>query len=137
MLLWQLPHASLFSTLIGFGLSLLTAVVGLRNPRLPSAVFGLLLIMLLNAVFNLPKYGVTVLSAVDTQRPDFAFWLLPWPSVMHLFPLALLVALVCIMQTAAVARTTPDKPSTVSQDFARIVPGCHLSGIPRTFTTNS
>ncbi|MBO1110261.1 hypothetical protein J2R62_19370, partial [Plesiomonas shigelloides] len=77
MVLWQLPHANLISIRIGFSLYLLTAMVGRRNPRLPAALFGLLLIMLLNAVFNLPKYGVTVLSAVDTQRPDFAFSSLP------------------------------------------------------------
>ncbi|MCX2498032.1 SulP family inorganic anion transporter [Plesiomonas shigelloides] len=137
MVLWQLPHANLISTLIGFSLYLLTAMVGRRNPRLPAALLGLLLIMLLNAVFDLPKYGVTVLSAVDTQRPDFAFWSLPWQSVMHLFPLALLVALVCIMQTAAVARTTQDKEAPVSQDFAGIGLGCILSGIAGTFTTNA
>ena len=55
-------------------------------------------------------------------------------------PLALVVAMVCIMQTAAVARTFPSddgKPDDVSRDFAGVGAGSILAGLIGAFPVDA
>jgi sulfate permease, SulP family len=61
-------------------------------------------------------------------------------ELTQLVPLALVVAMVCIMQTAAVAGTFPsddDKPDNVSRDFAGVGAGSLLAGLIGSFAVDS
>ena len=58
----------------------------------------------------------------------------------HLVPLALVVAMVCIMQTAAVAGTFPSEtgqPDDVSRDFAGVGAGSIVAGLIGSFAVDS
>ncbi|MGL4858120.1 SulP family inorganic anion transporter [Plesiomonas sp.] len=140
----QLPQLNLLSTVIGLGIFALTTFSGQRWPRLPAALIGLSIVVAINVLLplthhfsSLSQYGLTMLTHVSGQKPDFAFWRYPWHDIFSLFPLALLVAMVCIMQTAAVSRTTKDSGAPVSKDFAGIGLGCIFSGMAGTFPTNA
>ena len=67
----------------------------------------------------------------------------PLPGIRELsrlVPLALVVAMVCIMQTAAVASTFPSdegKPDDVSRDFAGVGAGSVLAGLIGAFAVDS
>ncbi|HEV3053868.1 MAG TPA: SulP family inorganic anion transporter, partial [Solirubrobacteraceae bacterium] len=91
------------------------------NRRIPGALIGLVGAGLAVALFHLDARGVGVVGALAVPAPHFAL-----PAVQgiaelsRLVPLALVVAMVCIMQTSAVASTFPsddDKPDDVSRDF--------------------
>jgi MFS superfamily sulfate permease-like transporter len=82
-----------------------------------------------------------VVGALAVPAPHFAV-----PAVQgiaelsRLVPLALVVAMVCIMQTSAVASTFPsddDKPDDVSRDFAGVGAGSILAGLVGAFAVDS
>jgi sulfate permease, SulP family len=76
--------------------------------------------------------------------PHWATWALPTlagtDELTQMVQLALVVAMVCIMQTAAVAGTFPSdegRPDNVSRDFAGVGAGCILAGLIGAFAVDS
>ena len=92
------------------------------------------------AVFHLDARGVSLLGALPAPMPMLALPSLPDVEELgRLVQLALVVAMVCIMQTAAVAGTFPsddDKPDDVSRDFAGVGAGSILAGLVGAFAVD-
>jgi sulfate permease, SulP family len=93
------------------------------------------------AVLHLGERGVSVLGPLSVATPEVALpALADVRDLAGLAPLALVVAMVCMMQTAAVARGFPsdeERPDNFSRDFAGIGVGCILAGLIGAFAVNS
>src|SRR5258708_37771516 len=109
--------------------------------RVPGALIGLVATGLAVALFYLDASGVSVLGTLPAQLPTLALPAFPDTDELgHLVPLALVIAMVCIMQTAAVASTFPSddkKPDDVSGDFAGVGAGRILAGLVGAFPVDS
>ncbi len=128
---------------LAIGVCVLAVTMGTAqiSSRVPGALIGLFGAGLAVALFHLNARGVSVLGPLSVRLPGLA--LPPWPGIEELgrlVPLALVVAMVCIMQTAAVASTFPSdegKPDDVSQDFAGVGAGSVLAGLIGSFAVDS
>ena len=140
-LLWRLivalPQANIPSALIGVCVFVFTAFFAKKAPRFPAALMALVISMLATWLGHLSDHGVATLSDIHAELPGVVLWSLPWHQVIHLFPLALLIATVCMMQTAAISSTTLDHRASVDKDFAGIGLGCIFAGMWGAFATNS
>ena len=139
-LLHHLPETNPVALAIGVFVLAMAMVSERLFRHLPTALLALVAVSAAWAVFHLDRYGIGVLGALSPLRPVIA---LPVPranDVVRLAPLALIVALVCMMQTAAVLRTYPSQPGGprhVARDFGGIGAGCILAGLFGGFPVNA
>ncbi len=137
--LWhRLPAANPWSA--GVGLAVLAAILLTERlaPRVPGALLALLVAAGAGAVWHLESRGVAMLGALNTVTPHPV--LPSFGDIYRLIPLALIVAMVCMMQTAAVLRAYPSQPEGplhVARDFGGIGAGCILSGLVGGFPVNA
>jgi SulP family sulfate permease len=139
--LGQLGGANAYTLALGAGVLIVTMGTARISARVPGALIGLVGAGLAVALFHLDARGVSLLGALSASLPRLA---LPAMSgvreIGHLVPLALVVAMVCIMQTAAVAGTFPSdegKPDDVSRDFAGVGAGSVVAGLIGSFAVDS
>src|SRR6202042_2641932 len=106
---------------LGAGVLIVTVGAARISARIPGALIGLVGAGIAVAVFNLDARGVSLLGALSIPLPHLALPTLPgMDQLTVMVQLALVVAMVCIMQTAAVASTFPSdegNPENVSRDF--------------------
>jgi MFS superfamily sulfate permease-like transporter len=139
-LVQEAPHASLYPTVIGFGVLAVTIAAEWLNPRIPGALIGVVASGILVWLLDLHDHGVAVLGALPIAPPDFNLRLPHWNEFIRLVPLSLTVALVCMMQTAAVVRSFPSDPSQpedVSRDFAGVGVGSIVAGLTGSFAVDA
>jgi SulP family sulfate permease len=125
---------------IGLGVLVLSQIAERVNPRIPGALIGLVAGALAVKLFALDRHGVAVLGALPIAPPALMLALPSWDDITQLLPAALIVALVCMMQTAAVARSFPSDPGgneDVSRDFAGVGAGCILAAVFGAFAVNA
>jgi SulP family sulfate permease len=139
--LGDIGQANPYTFALGVGVLVVTMATAQISHRIPGALIGLVGAGLAVALFHLDARGVGVVGALAVPAPHFAL-----PAVQgiaelsRLVPLALVVAMVCIMQTSAVASTFPsddDKPDDVSRDFAGVGAGSILAGLVGAFAVDS
>lgn len=133
-------HFHAFPLAIGVGVLMLSQIAERWNPRIPGALIGLVVSALAVKLLALDQHGVAVLGALPIAPPALTLTLPSWDDLTQLLPAALIVALVCMMQTAAVARSFPSDPKgneDVSGDFAGIGAGCILAALFGAFAVNS
>jgi len=106
-LIGQASHANLASMAISGGVLALIAVAHRLSPRIPGPLLGVGLAMLAAAALNLPARGVALLGAVPGGLPGLSLPALGVQDYLHILPLALLVALLVMVQTSATARSVP------------------------------
>jgi SulP family sulfate permease len=137
----ELPQLNPIVLLLGAGVFGVSVLGARMAPRFPGALLAVVASAVAVASFGLQARGVGVLGAVPAHIP----WLgIPPASDMRalaqLAPLAFTVAMVCMMQTAAVVRefpSTPDKDEHVSPSFFGVGLGCILSGVLGAFPVNA
>jgi high affinity sulfate transporter 1 len=78
------------------------------NPKIPGALIGLILSIIAVSVFGLTAKDVAVLGTLPQGLPPIALPSATWSQLIALFPTALTVVLVCLMQTAATSRSFAD-----------------------------
>jgi sulfate permease, SulP family len=125
---------------IGVGVLVLSQVAERVNPRIPGALIGLVVGALAVKLLALDRHGVAVLGALPIAPPALTLALPSWDDIAQLLPAALIVALVCMMQTAAVVRSFPSDPGgteDVSRDFAGVGAGCILAALFGAFAVNA
>jgi SulP family sulfate permease len=125
---------------IGLGVLALSQIAERRDARIPGALIGLVIGAVAVRLFALDQHGVAVLGALPIAPPALTLALPSWDDVTQLLPAALIVALVCMMQTAAVVRSFPSDPGgdeDVSGDFAGVGAGCILAGFFGAFAVNA
>src|SRR5262245_35228571 len=136
----QLPKAQLYPMMIGFGVLAVTIVAEWVNPRIPGALLGLLASGAAVWSLGLDREGVAVLGALPIAPPTFTLRTPDWNELTRLIPLSLTVALVCMMQTAAVVRSFPSDPSEpedVSRDFSGVGAGSIVAGLTGSFAVDA
>lgn len=126
---------------LGAGVLVVTLVASRVSPRIPGALIGLVAAGIAVARLHLGAHGVSLLGALSVPLPHVALPTLPdVQAFSRMVQLALVVAVVCIMQTAAVASTFPSdkgKPDDVSRDFGAVGAGSLLAGLIGAFAVDA
>jgi sulfate permease, SulP family len=139
--LGRIGDANPYTLALGLGVLAVTMATAQISHRVPGALIGLVGAGMAVALFHLDARGVGVVGALSVSLPRLTVPVLPdLGELTRLVPLALVVAMVCIMQTAAVAGTFPsdeDKPDDVSRDFAGVGAGSLLAGLIGSFAVDS
>ena len=128
----QLPRANPYPAAIGLGVLAASLAAERLNARIPGALIGLAVSGLAVWQLELVQHGVAVLGALPIAPPAFTLTLPSWSEFTRLLPLSLIVALICMVQTAAVLQSFPSGPSrqeNVSRDFAAIGAGNILAAL--------
>ncbi len=136
----QLSHANAYSVTLGIGVLVLCLLSERVNKRIPGALIALLISGFAVWQLNLQQRGVSVLGALPIALPAMTFALPSWSEFTHLIPLSLVVALVCMIQTAAVVQSFPTgsgSDDTVDRDFAAVGAGSILAALLGSFAVNS
>ena len=134
--LWrELPQTNLWALGIGASVLVTIKVTEMVLPRLPGALLALVGASVAVALWH---PAVDMLGALHPVLPAPA--VPTFADIDRLAPLALIVALVCMMQTAAVLRAYPSQaegPLHVARDFAGIGAGSILAGLLGAFPVNA
>ncbi|HEX3667057.1 MAG TPA: SulP family inorganic anion transporter [Rhizomicrobium sp.] len=132
--------ANICDVALGAGVFLITAVAERLDRRWPGALAGVIGVTCITMVFALDRHGVQLLGAISPPHPHLP---LQWPDVsaiVRLAPLALLLALVVMVQSAAVSGSFtagPDQPADVNRDFLGVGAANILSGLCGAFPVNA
>src|SRR5262245_10446187 len=132
--------ANRYTVLVGVGVLAVTIVGHWLGARVPGALIGLVLAAVAAWQLGLANRGVETLDALSLGLPDVSLPMVDTGDVIRLLPLSITVALVCMMQTAAVARSYPshrDRPDDVSRDFTGVGVGNLLAGMTGTFPVDA
>jgi sulfate permease, SulP family len=107
--------------------------------RIPGALIGLVFATLLTVGLDLEKHGVATIGNMTGGLPSVTNALPATDEVLRLLPLALIVAAVVMIQTAATTRAFADgnDPPDVSRDFIGVGFGGILSGLAGGFAVNA
>ena len=136
----SLPHANPYTLALGLGTLATIAVAEKISPRIPGALIALAAATFATAHFHLEAKGVAVIGALAAERPRFA---LPAPDpddLPRLLGLAVIIAMIVMVQTAATARSFPDAPGAsadVDRDFLGLGAGSLLAGLFGGFPVNA
>jgi MFS superfamily sulfate permease-like transporter len=137
----EVPHANLFSLALGVGVLFITLVASRISPRIPGALLGLLGAGVATALFHLETRGVSLLGPLAVTLPHVALPAMPGMEEFgRMLQLALVVAMVCVMQTAAVASTFPSdegRVEDVSRDFGAVGAGSVAAALIGAFPVNA
>ncbi len=139
--LGRLGEGNPYTLALGAGVLVATFGAARISSRIPGALIGLVGAGLAVALFHLQSRGVSLLGPLPAPIPRFSLPTLPgMDDLSRLVQLALVVAMVCIMQTAAVASAFPsdgDEPDDVSRDFAGVGAGSILAGVMGAFAVDA
>jgi sulfate permease, SulP family len=129
----EAPQSNLYSLAIGVAVLVITMGSDRISPRIPGALIAIGGAAIAVVALHLKDSGVAVLAPLPHGLPALS---LPTMTDLSFFgrllPAALVVAAVCMMQTAAVVRSYPSNPGEredVSRDFAGVGAGCVLAGL--------
>jgi sulfate permease, SulP family len=119
-----LSRLNLFSSAIGFGVFATMLLAERISARIPGALIGIALASLVVLAFGLEARGVAVLGALPGGLPRPA---LPTAGLLRqLTPLALIVTVVIMMQTATVTysfRSSAESEPNIDRDFLGVGAG--------------
>ena len=136
----ELPHANPYPVAIALGVLGVSLLAERLNRRIPGALIGLAASGFAVWRLALTHHGVSVVGALPIAPPKITLMLPDLNEITRLLPLSLLVALVCMMQTAAVIQSFPSdrgRPDNVSRDFAAVGAGSILAALLGAFAVNS
>ena len=128
---------NLFAIAIGITVFAVTFLGEKIDRRLPAALIATLLTAFTVWLFGLTAKGVAVLQAANGALHFFSFSGLNGNDAVQLLPIALIVSLVVMIQTAATSRSFPDDASDINQDFIGAGLGGILSGLMGGFAVNA
>jgi high affinity sulfate transporter 1 len=127
---------------LGIGVGVFTVVVVAErvDRRLPGALVGLIGSTILVAALKLHAHGVTVLGALAHEAPHLGLHGLSWSALIAVAPIAGVVALVIVSQTAATTRAFADEGAyevDVNRDFLGVGAGNVVAGLVGAFPVNA
>jgi MFS superfamily sulfate permease-like transporter len=124
-------RANPYSIGVAAGVLAVIAICERLSRRAPGALAALVLATLAAGALHLERHGVAFLGHVSGGLPGFSPPVLAWSDWMRLAPLALLIALVVMVQTAAVSRAFADdgEGADVDGDFRGVGLGNLLAGL--------
>jgi SulP family sulfate permease len=110
------------------------------SKKLPGALIGLVGSTVLVSALALESHGVAVLGAVAHGAPHFGLHGLSWSAFGSVLPIAGVVALVVISQSAATSRAFADEGHydvDVGRDFIGVGTGSIMAGVVGAFPVNA
>ena len=136
----ELGHANIFTVVIGLGV--LGVVVGCAavSEKIPGALLALIAATVAVIAAGLETRGVNVVGTVPATLPTPSLPDIAPDQWAQLVPLSLLIAIVVMVQTAAVTRafpSDPDRAADVDRDFLGAGCGSLLSGLFGAFPVNA
>ncbi|HLZ02711.1 MAG TPA: SulP family inorganic anion transporter [Bradyrhizobium sp.] len=136
----HLGQANPYALVIGFGVLAVVIVSERISARIPGALIGLVAATLAVIVLGLESKGVKVVGAVPATMPRPTLPDITAEQWVRLVPLAFVIAVVVMVQTAATTRSfpsDPDKPADVDRDFLGAGAGSILAGLFGSFPVNA
>jgi SulP family sulfate permease len=127
---------------VGIGLAVLAVmfVCAHLDRRIPGGLIGLIGSTALVAALGLQAQGVAVLGTVQSGAPKFGLTGLSWSTLQSLAPLAAVVALVVVTQTAATTRAFAEQGGydvDAGRDFLAVGAGSVLAGLVGSFPVDA
>jgi sulfate permease, SulP family len=139
-LIIHLPQTNGWTLAIGIGVFVVIAVARRIDPKFPGAFVGLIGSAALVSVLDLQAHGVAVLGTFADAAPRFGLSELSWSSIRSVLPLAAVVALVVVIQSAATTRSAADQGGyevDVSRDLLGVGAGNVLAGLAGAFPVDA
>jgi len=136
----QWPQVNPFSVALGLGVFLLVILGERISARIPGALIAIALATAAVVTFDLTRHGVAVLGPLPALRPGFSFGTLTLEDLRTLVPMALLISMVAMVQTAATTRSFPppgDESPDVNRDFVGVGAGNLLAGAVGAFPVDA
>ena len=125
---------------IGVGVFAVVVVAERVDRRIPGALVGLIGSTILVAAMNLHAHGVKVLGALAHGAPHLGLHGLSWSALGAVAPIAGVVALVIVSQTAATTRAFADQGAyevDVNRDFLGVGAGNVVAGLVGAFPVDA
>lgn len=125
---------------IGLGVLAVVVISEKISAKIPGALIGLVAATLATIALGLESKGVKVVGMVPGTLPRPTLPVLAPEQWVHLVPLAFVVTVVAMVQTAATTRSfpsDPDQPADVDRDFLGAGAGSVLSGLLGAFPVNA
>ena len=139
-LVGELGATNPYTLAIGLGV-LATIIVSERiDSRIPGALIGLVAATLAVVWLGLEQRHVAVLGDVTGALPHPTIPAVSLGGLVALIPLALIIAITVMMQTAATTRSfpsAPGEPPDVDRDFIGVGAGSLLAGVIGAFPVNA
>jgi MFS superfamily sulfate permease-like transporter len=133
--------ASHFWTLaIGLGVFAIITVGERLDPRIPGALIALLIATGLTAALHLETRGVSTLGSVAGVLPKISIPLISFQSFRDVAPLAVIVSVVVMVQTAATTRSFVSDPAAgpdVNSDFIGVGASNLIAGFTGAFPVDA
>ena len=129
-----------YSLALGLGVFAVTAGGERISAKIPGALIGLAAATAATVLLGLEGKGVSVLGSLEGRLPEIALPARTIDEIVPLLPLALIVALVVMVQTAATSRSFPgakDEAPDVNRDFIGVGAGSILAGLIGSFPVNA
>ncbi|WP_426436160.1 SulP family inorganic anion transporter [Bradyrhizobium genosp. P] len=128
----EIDKTNPYTLVTGLGVLALVAGAEKISARIPGALIGLVAATIAVIVGHLESKGVNVVGTVPGTLPKPSFPDIAPERWVKLLSLALLIAIVVMVQTAATTRSflsDPDKPADVDRDFLGAGAGSVLAGL--------
>jgi sulfate permease, SulP family len=136
----QSGHVNGWSVAIAVGVFVVIIVAEHVNRRIPGALIGLVGSTVVVSAFGLTSHGVVVLGSIQGGLPSFGVPSVSWADARHLVVPALIIAFVCVAQTAATVRAA-GAGSPAADDFnwdlVALGAGSVAAGMSGSFAVNS
>jgi MFS superfamily sulfate permease-like transporter len=136
----ELGSTNRFTLAIGAGVLAVILVSEWISSRIPGALIGLVAATLAVIWLGLEQRGVPVLGEISATWPTPALPAVSPAQLAGLVPLALIVAITVMVQTAATTRSfpsDPDEPPDVDRDFVGVGAGSLLGGLIGAFPVDA
>ncbi len=136
----ELGAANPYTLGIGLGVFAVILISERADARIPGALIGLVAASAAVVVLGLEARGVAVIGTLAVAKPALALPAVSPNQALHLVPLALIVAVVVMVQTAATTRSFPSDagvPPDVDRDFVGVGAGSLLAAVLGAFPVNS
>jgi SulP family sulfate permease len=136
----QLGDLSVVTLVIGLAVLALMVAAERIDGRLPGALVGLVGATVVVAAGHLDQHGVAVLGPFSHGPPHLGLSGVSWATIQKLAPVAGVVALVVVTQSAATTRAFAAEepyPSDVGVDFLGVAAGNVVAGLIGAFPVNA
>ncbi|MBR0825835.1 SulP family inorganic anion transporter [Bradyrhizobium manausense] len=136
----ELGRTNPYTLCIGFGVLAVVVISEMISAKIPGALIGLVAATLAVIAAGLEAKGVKVVGAVPGTLPRLTLPDLAPEQWVRLVPLAFVITVVVMVQTAATTRSfpsDPDKPADVDRDFLGAGAGSVLAGLIGAFPVNA
>jgi MFS superfamily sulfate permease-like transporter len=134
------PRFNPYALAIAAGVLALTALAHRLSARLPGALIAMAGATVAVVVWGLEARGVAVLGQVRGGLPGFSPPAITANAALQLAPIAMLIAIVILVQTAATTRafpSDPDREANLSGDLVGVGVGNLLAGLLGAFPVNA